>query len=55
MGRDDPSHGFAPKLFCDLTQSWSDVGGREAALDEERAARGARRGGRQVVVVRSGG
>jgi alpha-1,6-mannosyltransferase len=27
MGRDDPSHGFAPKLFCDLTQSWSDVGG----------------------------
>lgn len=27
MGRDDPDHGFAPKLFCDLTQSWSEVGG----------------------------
>src|SRR3954462_12688887 len=29
MGRDDPKSGFSagPKLFCDLTQSWSEVGG----------------------------
>jgi alpha-1,6-mannosyltransferase len=29
MGRDDPEYAFSagPKLFCDLTQSWSDVGG----------------------------
>jgi alpha-1,6-mannosyltransferase len=27
MGRDDPNPGFEAKLFCDLTQSWSDVGG----------------------------
>src|SRR5207253_1081596 len=27
MGRDDPEFGFGPKLFCDLTQSWSEVGG----------------------------
>jgi alpha-1,6-mannosyltransferase len=29
MGRDDPELGYTgvPKLFCDLTQSWSDVGG----------------------------
>src|SRR3954466_8291477 len=29
MGRDDPEVPFTgvPKLFCDLTQSWSDVGG----------------------------
>jgi alpha-1,6-mannosyltransferase len=27
MSRDDPLSGIAPKLFCDLTQSWSDVGG----------------------------
>jgi len=27
MGRDNPNPGFEPKLFCDLTQSWSDVGG----------------------------
>jgi alpha-1,6-mannosyltransferase len=27
MGRDDPDFAFGPKLFCDLTQSWSDVGG----------------------------
>jgi alpha-1,6-mannosyltransferase len=29
MGRDDPELAFkgVPKLFCDLTQSWSDVGG----------------------------
>src|SRR5216110_2177867 len=27
MGRDDPEFAFGPKLFCDLTQSWSDVGG----------------------------
>ena len=27
MGRDDPDFAYGPKLFCDLTQSWSDVGG----------------------------
>ena len=27
MSRDDPFPGIEPKLFCDLTQSWSDVGG----------------------------
>src|SRR4051794_35110462 len=27
MSRDDPEFGFGPKLFCDLTQSWSEVGG----------------------------
>lgn len=27
MSRDDPFSGVEPKLFCDLTQSWSDVGG----------------------------
>jgi alpha-1,6-mannosyltransferase len=29
MGRDDPEFAYSaiPKLFCDLTQSWSDVGG----------------------------
>ena len=27
MSRDDPAFGLEPKLFCDLTQSWSDVGG----------------------------
>jgi alpha-1,6-mannosyltransferase len=29
MGRDDPDFAYTggPKLFCDLTQSWSDVGG----------------------------
>ena len=27
MSRDDPLSGVEPKLFCDLTQSWSDVGG----------------------------
>ena len=27
MSRDDPFNGIEPKLFCDLTQSWSDVGG----------------------------
>jgi alpha-1,6-mannosyltransferase len=27
MSRDDPLTGVEPKLFCDLTQSWSDVGG----------------------------
>jgi len=27
MARDNPDLAFAPKLFCDLTQSWSDVGG----------------------------
>ena len=27
MSRDDPDPGFSPRLFCDLTQSWSDVGG----------------------------
>jgi alpha-1,6-mannosyltransferase len=27
MSRDDPAFGVEPKLFCDLTQSWSDVGG----------------------------
>src|SRR5215218_1211736 len=29
MARDDPQFAVAggPKLFCDLTQSWSDVGG----------------------------
>ena len=27
MSRDDPFNGVEPKLFCDLTQSWSDVGG----------------------------
>ena len=27
MSRDDPFTGAEPKLFCDLTQSWSDVGG----------------------------
>ena len=27
MSRDDPDFGVEPKLFCDLTQSWSDVGG----------------------------
>ena len=27
MSRDDPLLGVEPKLFCDLTQSWSDVGG----------------------------
>jgi alpha-1,6-mannosyltransferase len=27
MARDDSDLAFTPKLFCDLTQSWSDVGG----------------------------
>jgi alpha-1,6-mannosyltransferase len=27
MSRDDPAFDIKPKLFCDLTQSWSDVGG----------------------------
>src|SRR4051812_31003148 len=27
MSRDDPEFGFGPRLFCDLTQSWSEVGG----------------------------
>ena len=27
MSRDDPFSAVEPKLFCDLTQSWSDVGG----------------------------
>jgi alpha-1,6-mannosyltransferase len=27
MSRDDPFPGGPPKLYCDLTQSWSDVGG----------------------------
>jgi alpha-1,6-mannosyltransferase len=27
MSRDDPDFTFGSKLFCDLTQSWSDVGG----------------------------
>ena len=27
MSRDDPSFGVEPRLFCDLTQSWSEVGG----------------------------
>ena len=27
MSRDDPHFGAEPRLFCDLTQSWSEVGG----------------------------
>ena len=27
MSRDDPFNAVEPRLFCDLTQSWSDVGG----------------------------
>ena len=27
IGRDDPDSPPAPQLFCDLTQSWSEVGG----------------------------
>jgi hypothetical protein len=40
MSRDDPAQPGAvgpPKLFCDLTQSWSDVGGGVRTLLHKRS------------------